>query len=45
MLLSFLEIGGAHGDMFLINGGKATMASYGLNPNSPSAIDAHRVIP
>ena len=45
MLLSFLGIGGAHGDMFLINGGKATMASYGLNPNSPSAIDAHRVIP
>ena len=45
MLLSFLEIGGAHGDMFLINGGKATMASYGLNPNSPSPLDARRLIP
>ena len=45
MFLSYLGIGGAHGDMFLINGGKATLASYGLNPNCPSANDAHTVIP
>src|SRR5574341_1031850 len=29
MLLSFLGLGGQHGDMFLINGGKATLTSYG----------------
>lgn len=45
MLLSYLGIGGAHGDMFLINGGKATLASYGLNPNCPSANEAQNVIP
>jgi len=45
MFLSYLGIGGAHGDMFLINGGKATLASYGLNPNCPSVSEAHTVIP
>ena len=31
MLLSYLGLAGQHGDMFLINGGKATLASYGLS--------------
>ncbi len=30
MLLSFLGIGGQHGEMFFYNGGIATLASYGL---------------
>src|ERR1051325_7188753 len=30
MLLSYLGLAGQHGDMFLINGGEATLASYGL---------------
>lgn len=33
MFLSYLELGGQHGDMFLPNGGKATLASYGLSPD------------
>ena len=45
MLLSFLGIGGAHADMFLINGGKATLASYGLETNKPSAEEALSRIP
>jgi serine/threonine protein phosphatase 1 len=31
MLLSYLGLAGQHGDMFLVNGGKATLASYGLS--------------
>jgi len=31
MLLSYLGVAGQHGDMFLINGGRATLASYGLS--------------
>lgn len=34
MLLSYLELGGQHGGMFLINGGKATVESYGLAENA-----------
>src|ERR1051326_6825064 len=30
MLLSFLGISGAHGDMFLVTRGKATLESYGI---------------
>jgi serine/threonine protein phosphatase 1 len=45
MLLSFLGIGGAHADMFLINGGRATLASYGLEHNSPSPQEALSAIP
>jgi serine/threonine protein phosphatase 1 len=45
MLLAFLGIGGAHADMFLINGGRATLASYGLEANRPSSQDALSVIP
>ena len=45
MLLAYLGVGGAHGDMFLINGGRATMASYGLDGNKPAALDALSAIP
>ena len=36
MFLSYLDLGGAHGDMFLLNGGKATLASYGVENSKPS---------
>ena len=45
MFLSFLGIGGAHGDMFLINGGKATVASYGIESAKPSAQEVLSVLP
>ncbi len=45
MFLSYLGIGGHHGDMFLINGGKATLESYGLGPDDLSAEKALSVIP
>jgi len=45
MLLAFLGISGAHGDMFLINGGKATLASYGLEADKASAQQALPLIP
>ncbi len=32
MFLSYLGLGGRHGDMFVANGGKATLASYGIKP-------------
>ncbi|RMD83923.1 MAG: serine/threonine protein phosphatase [Candidatus Dadabacteria bacterium] len=31
MLLGFLGMGGSHGDVFITNGGKATLRSYGLD--------------
>jgi serine/threonine protein phosphatase 1 len=37
MLLSFLGISGAHGDMFLLNGGTATLESYGIEETKPEA--------
>src|SRR5678815_3250555 len=40
MLLSYLGLAGQHGDMFLINGGKATLASYGV----PEAASAHEAL-
>jgi serine/threonine protein phosphatase 1 len=45
MLLSYLGIGGRYGDMFLINGGKATLASYGLEPDNLTAESALPAIP
>jgi len=45
MFLSFLGIGGAHGDMFLINGGKATVASYCIESGKPSAQEVLSVLP
>ena len=32
MLMSYLGLGGQHGDVFLANGGKPTIESYGLSP-------------
>jgi serine/threonine protein phosphatase 1 len=34
MFLSYLGLPGQHGDMFLINGGKVTLESYGLSTNT-----------
>ena len=45
MLLSYLGLEGEHGDMFLINGGKATLASYGLVEERITAHDAIQAIP
>jgi len=45
MLLSYLGLGGQHGDMFLINGGKSTLASYGLEPDGLTADKALSAIP
>jgi len=36
MLLSYLELSGQHGKMFLLNGGKATVESYGISSDNPS---------
>jgi serine/threonine protein phosphatase 1 len=45
MFLAFLGVGGAHGDMFLFNGGKATLASYGVDSNKPKAQEVLSAIP
>jgi serine/threonine protein phosphatase 1 len=44
MLLSYLGLAGQHGDMFLINGGRATLTSYGL-PEAVSPQEALSAIP
>jgi serine/threonine protein phosphatase 1 len=36
MLLSYLGLGGYHGDMFLFNGGEATLKSYGVSAKKDS---------
>ena len=45
MLLSFLGLPGQYGDMFLYNGGQATLASYGLWSMTPTAEQALAAIP
>jgi serine/threonine protein phosphatase 1 len=45
MLLSFLGLPGQYGDMFLYNGGRATLASYGLSSTKPTAKEALSAIP
>lgn len=45
MLLSYLGLGGRHGDMFLINGGSATLSSYGIAPHLPSPQQRLSLIP
>lgn len=37
MFLSFLGLEGEHGDVFLRNGGRATLASYGIAPEQPAS--------
>ena len=44
MLLAYLGISGRHGDVYLENGGGATLASYGVPPGTPRAA-ARRHIP
>jgi len=36
MLLSYLDLSGRHGKMFLLNGGRATVQSYGVIADNPS---------
>ncbi len=45
MLLSYLELSGQHGKMFLPNGGKATVLSYGLSAEGASPARLSAVIP
>ena len=46
MMLSFMGLSGHHGDSFLMNGGVATLASYGVAPpvTRPGAEDARRLL-
>ncbi len=46
MMLSFMGLSGNHGDAFLMNGGVATLASYGLAaPEArPGAADSQRLL-
>jgi serine/threonine protein phosphatase 1 len=45
MLLSYLGLNGQHGDMFLVNGGKATFESYGITASRPSPQEVLSAIP
>jgi serine/threonine protein phosphatase 1 len=45
MFLSFLGLGGGHGDMFLYNGGGSTLASYGIPQERAFRKDNLAVIP
>jgi serine/threonine protein phosphatase 1 len=45
MLLSYLGLGGQHGDMFLPNGGKATLTSYEIDQDRLTREDMLAAIP
>jgi len=45
MLLSYLELSGQHGKMFLFNGGKATLESYGISADNSSPDRLRAAIP
>jgi serine/threonine protein phosphatase 1 len=45
MLLSYLGLPGRYGDMFLYNGGAATLASYGVSPQRHSLQKTLSLIP
>jgi serine/threonine protein phosphatase 1 len=45
MLLSFLGLGGRHGEAFLYNGGRATAASYGSTSPTPRPEELQTAIP
>jgi calcineurin-like phosphoesterase family protein len=45
MLLSYLGHSGQHGEMFLANGGKSTLDSYGINPIETRAENVSAAIP
>jgi serine/threonine protein phosphatase 1 len=45
MLLAYLGFSGHYGEMFLANGGQATLASYGITPPALSQVSAMARIP
>lgn len=45
MFLSYLGLPGKYGEMFLFNGGGATLASYGLSPRNRSPAEILSLIP
>jgi diadenosine tetraphosphatase ApaH/serine/threonine PP2A family protein phosphatase len=45
MLLSYLGLDGQHGEMFLVNGGNATLESYGIAASRPEPQEALSFIP
>jgi serine/threonine protein phosphatase 1 len=45
MFLSYMGFPGKYGDMFLYNGGGATLISYGAGPNNQGSADILLVIP
>jgi serine/threonine protein phosphatase 1 len=45
MLLSFIGLPGLYGDMFLYNGGRATLTSYGISSPSASVEEVRARIP
>jgi serine/threonine protein phosphatase 1 len=45
MLLAYLGLDGRHGDVYLANGGGATLASYGVSPGASAAEAAARLPP
>jgi serine/threonine protein phosphatase 1 len=45
MLLSYLGLEGSHGEMFMLNGGKTTLASYGMSAEKMTRREALQAIP
>lgn len=45
MLLSYLDLSGRHGKMFLLNGGRATVQSYGVIADNPSPDQLQAAMP
>jgi len=45
MLLSYLDLSGRHGKMFLLNGGRATVQSYGVIADNPSPNQLQAAMP
>jgi serine/threonine protein phosphatase 1 len=45
MFLSYLGLGGQHGEMFLANGGKATLSSYEMEPDKFAPKETLSAIP
>lgn len=45
MLLSYLELSGQHGKMFLLNGGNATVESYGIAAENSSPVQLNAAMP
>ena len=45
MFLSYLGLAGRYGEMFLFNGGGATLASYGVSPRNATPKDILSVVP